>query len=190
MARNDDDETPWTRLLLVTTIVLVAVALVIGGVVSVLALGAAKVSGIDDAAATATVKPSLYIPSDNPTVRVDPYPAPEGDPGAASPRRASRSPSASPSKKKSTTVSLQASPQKVSPGQRITLTGAYPRGEGAQLQVQRFENGAWTDFPVIARVRGRLFNTYITTSRVGATRFRMLDIASGSTSNVVRVRIG
>ena len=51
MARQNDDETPWPRQLLVVLVALVAVALVIGGVMSVLALGAAKVTGIDHGAA-------------------------------------------------------------------------------------------------------------------------------------------
>ena len=54
MARDDDEDAPWTRQLLVALGVLVAVALVIGGVVSVVALGAANVSGIDNARPSAT----------------------------------------------------------------------------------------------------------------------------------------
>jgi len=56
--------------------------------------------------------------------------------------------------------------------------------------VQRFEGGGWTDFPVSARVSGGQFNTYITTSRSGATRFRVFDPAAGKPSNPVRVQIG
>ena len=61
---------------------------------------------------------------------------------------------------------------------------------GVRLQVQRFEGGGWTDFPVSARVSGGQFNTYITTSRSGATRFRVFDQAAGKPSNPVRVQIG
>ena len=58
--------------------VLVAVALVIGGVISVVALGAAKVTGLGDAHASATAPPSLYFPSDEPTTSPETYPDPNG----------------------------------------------------------------------------------------------------------------
>ena len=188
MARDDDDETPWTRLLLIAVGAALAVALVIGGVISVLALGAAQVSGIDEAGPTATAEASLVIPSDRPTTSVDPYPAPENgipDEPSKSPAERDR-----PAKKKARAITLKAFPQQVSAGQRITLTGAYRRGEGASLQVQRLEDGRWADFPVTARVSDGRFDTYIMTSRTGPTRLRMFDAAAGKASNSVRVRIG
>ena len=192
MARTDDDETPWTRQLVIGLAALVVAALVIGGVVSVLALGAAKVTGVSGAKQAASQAPSLYIPSGDPTEKLDGYPDPSGRPSATASGSASASPSATPTrkKKKPSTIALQAFPQQVAPGQRITLSGVYKRGEGAQLQVQRFEGGGWTDFPVSARVSGGQFNTYITTSRSGATRFRVFDQAAGKPSNPVRVQIG
>ena len=188
MARDDDDETPWTRLLLVAVGVALAVALVIGGVVSVLALGAARVSGIDESRPTATAEASLVMPSGRPTTRVDPYPAPEN----GVPDEPSRSPTSDrrPEQKKVRAITLKAFPEQVSAGERISLTGGYRRGEGASLQVQRLEDGRWADFPVTARVSGGRFSTYITTSRTGPTRLRMLDGAAGKASNVVRVRVG
>ena len=185
MARDDDEETPWTRQLLVGIGALLAVALMIGGVVSVLALGAARVSGINDAhRATASASPSLYIPSGEPTTSPDTFPDPEGS-GKAS---ASPSPTKKPAKKR-TAISLQASPQQVPANQRINLTGDYPRSDGASLQVQRFE-GSWVDFPVNASVRGGSFSTYVFTGRTGPNRFRVVDKASGRTSNPVRVVVG
>ena len=65
MAR-DDEETPWTRQLLVAVGALVAVAVVIGGVVSVVALGAARVSGIGERHRE-SASPSLFMPSGEPT---------------------------------------------------------------------------------------------------------------------------
>ena len=38
--------------------------------------------------------------------------------------------------------------------EQIDLTGVYPGGEGAILQVQRFEDGSWDDFPVAVSVSG------------------------------------
>jgi hypothetical protein len=189
MARDDDDEKPWTRLLLIAVGVALAVALVIGGVVSVLALGAARVSGIDEVRPTATAEASLVMPSGRPTTRVDPYPAPENgipDEPSRSPERSDK-PAA---KKKVRAITLRASPEQVSAGERISLTGGYRRREGASLQVQRLEAGRWADFPVTARVSGGRFNTYITTSRTGPTRLRMFDGAAGKASNAVRVQVG
>ena len=84
-------------------------------------------------------------------------------------------------------VSAMVEPR-VAPGERINLTGVYPRGEGATMQVQRFENG-WTDFPVTARVSGGTFTTYVLTGRTGESRWRVTDVTSGRSSNPVRVTI-
>ena len=66
MVRDDDEDAPWTRQLAVGVGVLVAVALVIGGVMSVVALGAAKVTGLGESHTSATARPSLYMPSGEP----------------------------------------------------------------------------------------------------------------------------
>jgi hypothetical protein len=189
MARYDDEETPWTRQLLVGVGVLVAVSLVIGGVVSVVALGAAKVTGINSAKSGPTKKASLFIPSESPTTRAGGVPDPSGGTGSASP---SPSPSPSPSTTKKPAdkgFTLRAFPVKVAAGQRIYLTGTYAGGGGARLQVQRFE-GAWADFPVTAGVAGDKFSTYVSTDRSGLNRFRVLDPANNRSSNVVRVSVG
>ncbi len=151
-------------------------ALVIGGVVSAFALGAARVSGIDSNSSGPTAEPSLVIPSDTPT--------PDATPSSSAPA----SPTARPTRKP-TPISLQASPQQVTAGGRIDLTGSYAQGTGATLQVQRFDGG-WTDFPVTVSVNGTQFATYIQTSRTGDARFRVLDKASGKASNEVRVTVG
>jgi hypothetical protein len=192
MARDDDGETPWTRQLLLGVGALAAVALLIGGVMSAFALGAAKVSGIDDrSGARASASPSLVMPSGRPTTDVDAVPAPSSAAGSpSSSASSSSSSSGTPHPKQPKPISLLARQATVGPGERIDLTGVYPAAGGATLQVQRFEAGAWTDFPVTVPVRGGQFATYITTSRTGRTRFRVLDPASGKTSNVVRVTIG
>jgi hypothetical protein len=193
MAGRDrrDDDTAWPRQLLLGVAALVAVALVIGGVVSVVALGAARLAGVGADQPTPTSKPSLYIPSGKPSVSPEPYATLSGSAGASpSP---SRSPSASASPRhtrKPRPVSLHASPLQVQPGQRINLTGAYRGGAGATLQVQRFEAGHWTDFPVTVPVHGASFATYITTSRTGKNRFRVLDKGAGRASNAVTVQVG
>jgi hypothetical protein len=196
---RDDDEQPWTRQLFVVIGVLVAVALVIGAILSVIALGAAKVTGIDSAKSTASAKPSLYVPSGKPTVGLEPGPEPSGVPdptsgsggsggSGGSDSDSSDSPDSSGPQKHG--ITLQLYPQQVSAGQRINISGVYSNGEGAQLQVQRFENGSWSDFPVTTSVSGGQFATYITTSHTGPQRFRVTDKAAGRMSNAVRVRVG
>jgi hypothetical protein len=91
---------------------------------------------------------------------------------------------------RSRAITLQAFPAEVGPGERINLTGVYQRGEGATLQVQRFENGGWADFPVTVSVSGGVFSTYIMTSRTGEARLRVYDKALQKASNAVRVTIG
>ena len=70
----------------------------------------------------------------------------------------------------------------------LGFTGTYRGGDGATLQVQRFE-GSWTDFPVSATVSGGIYNTYIITSRTGESRFRVTDKALERSSNPVKVTI-
>lgn len=187
MARNDDEDAPWTRQLLVGVAAVAVVALLIGGIVSVVALGAAKVTGIGSARPSATAKPSLYLPSEQPTTKVDPYPEPSGGPSASS---SATTPGPSTATAKPLAIKLRASPPEVVAGERITLTGSYRGHDGARLQVQRYDGGAWGDFPVQTTVAGGEFSTYITTSRTGINRLRMADPAGDVTSQVVRVTVG
>ena len=74
--------------------------------------------------------------------------------------------------------------------EQIDLTGVYPGGEGAILQVQRFEGGSWQDFPVTVSVSDGTFSTYVQTGQGGVNRFRVVDTDSGKPSNEVKVTIG
>lgn len=88
-------------------------------------------------------------------------------------------------------ISLQAGEAAVSPMGRIDLSGTYPGGEGAVLQVQKFGNGSWQDFYSISTtVSNSTFSTYIQTGTPGVNRFRMVDSDTQQTSNEVRVTIG
>lgn len=188
---RDDAPTPWTRQLLVGIVALVVVALVVGGVVSVLALGAARVSGLGSSRPATTSRPGLVIPTGRPTTRIDEYPAPTASPRARA-TRSTPAPAAAP-QQRAVAISLQAFPQNVGAGQRINLTGLYQGGEGARLQVQRFDAGSWVDFPVSTTVSGGQFATYITTSHTGLNRLRVVDKAAAPgrrLSNVVRVTVG
>lgn len=88
-----------------------------------------------------------------------------------------------------TGLHLVATPQFVRPMERINLTGEYPTHDAVQLQVQRRENGTWTDFPVQVVVRMGTFATYVMTGHTGDNRFRVYDPAEDKASNVVRVTI-
>lgn len=88
-------------------------------------------------------------------------------------------------------ITLSVGQAEVSAMQRIDLTGTYPVGGGAILQVQRFEGGSWADFPVtVSASSDGAFATYVMTGQSGETKFRMLDTDTGKVSNVVTVKIG
>ncbi|HEX4976789.1 MAG TPA: hypothetical protein VFV40_02885 [Nocardioides sp.] len=189
MASRDDDDSG-RRQVLFGLGALVVVTLLVGGIVSAVALGAARLSGLGgSSSAEGPVEvPSLYMPTGEPTTTPEAYPDPtRPDREEPSETPTEEEPTAKPARQ-SKKISLQAFPQEVSPGERITLTGVYPAGEGATLQVQRFE-GSWTDFPVNVTVSGGLFNTYILTSRSGETRLRVTDKALNRSSNPVTVTI-
>lgn len=187
MAASDDDS-PWTRHLAVAVVAIAVVAVVVGAAVSVLALGAVRVVGLDDTGPRADGRPRLLIPSGVPTTTVDPYPDTGGGGETAGPGRAPRQPPRKPRKRKPA-LTLQASPARVAAGERITLTGAYRGHDGASLQVQRFE-GSWVDFPVDTTVRAGRFSTYIITTRTGPSRLRVVDQATGKASEPARVIVG
>jgi hypothetical protein len=200
MARDDEDA-PWTRQLLVSVVVLVVVAVVVGGVAGLVALGAARVTGIGQSGSTSSARPSLYLPVHKPTTK----PLRSSGPGGSAAGRGdgpqhekAKGPKGSEKpghkkgahKKRAGAISLHASPRKVAAGQRINLTGSYRGGKGARLQVQRFEAGGWSDFPVDVAVHGHRFATYVLTSRTGVNRFRVLDRPTGRHSDPVRVTVG
>jgi hypothetical protein len=191
MAPAPDDDDAWLRQVLQGLGALVVISLLVGGVVAGVALGTARITGLGSSSANGPVQqPSLYIPPGEPTTTPQVYPDPSRGEEPSPTGSASSSPTQSPSpRKQSKAISLQVFPTAVAPGERINLTGVYPAGEGATLQVQRFENG-WTDFPVSVSVSGGIFNTYVMTSRTGETRFRVYDKALQKASNAVRVRIG
>ena len=168
MARDDDEDAPWTRQLLVGLGVLVAVALVIGGVVSVVALGAAKVTGVGGAKPTATRRRASTSPAASPPSRPAAPPRPRGV------RLGVRGPLGTPSKKPPKEKKSTIAPAGLPAAGRARAAdhpqrGLQARARAPSLQVQRFEGGGWTDFPVSAPVSGGQFTTYITTSRSGAT---------------------
>lgn len=195
-----DDDAPWYRSLLIGVGAMLGVALVVGGVISLVALGAVSLTGFGDERVTVQEEPSLYIPSYSPT------PEDEDDPGLTledlnggsddaeseqpdETQQPAKNDKKKKRKKPRSVISLSASPLEVSAMERIYLTGTFPGGEGASLQVQRMEDG-WTDFPVSTSVSGGTFSTYVMTGRNGENRFRVVDPASGKKSNPVKVQVG
>ncbi|QNN54211.1 hypothetical protein [Nocardioides mesophilus] len=165
-------------------------SLLVGGVVGLVALGAAKVSGVGEGGSqTASAPPSLYMPTAEPTTTPQGFPDPPGRSAPEPSATPSATPTEKPTKKPKPQISLQAFPLQASNGERINLTGTYPGGDGVSLQIQRFEDGAWAVFPVSANVNGGVFATYIYSGRSGENRFRVVDPGSGKASNPVTIAI-
>lgn len=199
-----EDDAPWYRPLLVGVGALLAVALLVGAVVGVVALGVVNVAGIGEERATVEAEPSLHIPErtpgqttedDDPGLTLEDLNGGEDPTESESPSPTTSSPSASPTdeqrkrKPPRSVISLSSSAVEVAAMERIDLTGTFPGGEGATLRVQRFEGG-WSDFSgVTATVRNGTFSTYVMTGRSGPNRFRVVDAASGKKSNPVTVRV-
>jgi hypothetical protein len=171
---------------------LVGVGLAVGVILGLAVLAATQVLGLGDDSETATTsaEQSMYLPKpektqepSGPLVTLAP-----GQPPATGESSPTESPTQSESP--STEISLSASQPSVSPMQQIDLTGVYPGGEGAILQVQRFTGGSWTDFPVTASVSNETFTTYVQTSQAGVNRFRVVDTDTDLMSNEVRVTVG
>jgi len=120
-----------------------------------------------------------------------PTPSRSESPSASNTPRPSRSPepTRSPEPSPRTSIELDASPSTAGSFEQVTLTGSYAGGAGATLQVQRLEGGSWTAFPTTASVDGETFTTYVELGQPGANQLRVLDPATGRTSNVVVVTI-
>lgn len=187
----DRPSEPTERPVLSGLVALVGVGLVVGLLAGLTALMGTKVLGIggesSDTTDQATSGASLFLPDpvetqspSGPLMTLDPnVPTPTLSPsGGAS--------SSAPAEG----ITLAVGQAQVAPMSQIDLTGSYPQGEGAILQVQRLEDGAWADFPVTVSVGNGTFSTYVMTSRPGDNTFRVADTDSETTSNEVVVTVG
>ena len=166
---------------------LVGVALAVGLVTGLAVLAGAHVLGLGGGHAAVAGDPgaTLYLPkpqktkaSDGPSITLGSSPSSSSDTSSPSIRK--------PKKR----ISLQAGETTVAPMGRIDLTGTYPGGEGAVLNVQKFSNGTWQDFySISASVTNSTFSTYIQTGTPGMNRFRVIDSDTKLASNEVRVQI-
>jgi hypothetical protein len=166
---------------------LAGVGLVVGLLISGGALAASSLLGLDggDDGGTASSQQSMYLPKPSPT---DPATGPQITllPGQETPSATDPAASATPE----FAISLSAAQTEVGQMEEIYLTGVYPNGEGAVVQVQRLENGNWEDFATVdAVVSGETFSTYVQTAQTGVNRFRVRDTDSDQVSNEVRVKI-
>jgi hypothetical protein len=164
---------------------LVGVGVVVGLLVSGGALAASSVLGLgdDDSGGTTSSQQSMYLPKPTDTA-VDTGPQITLQPGEESPS----APTSSGVPKFA--ISLSTASTEVGPMEEIYLTGVYPGGDGAVVQVQRFESGKWTDFVTVdAVVSGQNFSTYVQTAQTGVNRFRVRDTDGPNVSNQVKVTI-
>ncbi len=165
---------------------LVGVGLAIGLLFAAGALAATRVLGFGEDAVTAesTAKESMYLPKPEKTT--------PSTPSAPATQTSSAPPSDTSSPSEQTGISLTAGQTAVAPMARIDLTGSYPGGDGAVLQVQRATGAAddWVDFPVTVTVNGGQFSTYVQTGKTGENRFRVVDTDTDQMSNEVSVTVG
>jgi len=166
-------------------IALVAVAAVIGLLGGVAVLIGSKAVGLGGESSASSAEAStgrtLYLPE--PTITSE------------TPETPTESAPSSPTSSATTTkaadaITLSAGQTSVSPMQQIDLTGVYAQGEGAILQVQRFEGGAWINFPVTTSVSNQTFSTYVQTGRTGENKWRVVDTDKDVISNEVVVTVG
>jgi hypothetical protein len=171
---------------------LVGVTVAVGLILGLLVLGGSRVLGLggdDDSTATSAER-SMYLPkpektptATNPEFTFDPSDgeSPSASSGAGKPTR-----SESPRQQ----ITLAAAATTAGPMEPFDLTGVYPGGEGAILQVQRFQDGSWQDFNATTSVSDETFQTPIQTSQPGVNRFRVVDTDTQLESNEVRITIG
>lgn len=172
---------------------LVGVGVVVGAILGLAALTGARVLGVSEpeTASSRGGEASMYLPKPEPTkpekgpeLTLAPNKEPLGSGKNSKPEK-TKSP-----KKPAKAISLSAGQTSVAPMENIDLTGVYQAGEGAILQVQRFEGGGWTNFPASpVSVSNQTFSTYVQTGQPGEQRFRMLDTGNGQASNQVKVTV-
>lgn len=170
---------------------LVGVGVVVGLVLGLAALAGTRVLGVGDPATASTGggEQSMYLPKLEKT-RTPTAPELTLAPGEETPSAQESEAKETKSDKPEKPISLSAAQTTVAPMANIDLTGVYPGGEGAILQVQRFESGSWQDFPASpVSVSDQTFSTYVQTGQPGVQRFRMLDTGNGGASNVVKVTV-
>ena len=180
-----DDESPG-RALLVALLAMAGVAVLVGLAIGGVVMGAVSFLGGSESSETGpATTDTLVMPEYEPTKSADEEPGLPGSSGGPSPDVTLPTESADASR-----ITLSVTPQSVGPGEQITFNGVYVEGDGRTLQVQRRQDGDWTDFPVDTTVQGGAFKTWIQTSQSGVSQFRVYDEEADRASNAVTVTIG
>jgi acyl carrier protein len=145
--------------------------LVIGGVLGLGGAALVSASGIAD----------VNLPS----IGAAPTPTPTPDP-------VEETTPAPPSPTEDPKPTITTSSERVSPGERFLLSGAFPGStDGQDLQVEVKDGGSWDVFPIQTKVRdGGIFRTELYTSRTGVREFRVTNKASGVSTPSIKVEIG
>lgn len=175
-------------------VALLAVSLTVGLVLGGVALVGTRILGISgdsSGSAGASENESAIIPrpsktaANGPQVTLNTPDATTEDTGVDDPKtEETKKP------KPEKAITLQADQTAVGTFDRIDISGVYPGGEGATLQVQRFEGGQWADFPATIPVSGEVFRTYVQSAQTGVNKFRVVDNSTGEASNPITVTIG
>lgn len=89
---------------------------------------------------------------------------------------------------------INTSDEKVSPGERFYLSGAFPAspvGQNLQVEVKDGAGSAWDQFPIQTDTRdGGIFRTELYTSRTGVREFRVTNTVTNVSTPSIKVEIG
>lgn len=170
--RDPEDDAARRRGARTFAITFIFLGLVIGGALGLGGAALVSATGISDV----NLPPITPVTTPTPVEKTTPEPTPQ--------------PSTAPAEVKPT---INTSSEKVSPGERFYLSGAFPDSpEGQDVQVEvRDPGGSWDDFPIQTKTRdGGIFRTELYTSRTGAREFRVTNKATGVSTPKVKVEIG
>lgn len=175
-------------------VALLAVSLTVGLILGAVALVGTRLLGVggeSDGSTGASVRESAIIPRPSRTEGNGPQVTLQTEETEdLETEEVETEPAETKTTKAEKTITLQAGQTAVGNFERIDLSGIYPGGEGAILQVQRFENGQWADFDATIPVSGEQFATYVQSAQTGVNRFRVIDNATGEASNPITVTVG
>lgn len=189
---SDDEQEKTVKPVISGLVALLAVSLAVGLVLAGVALTGSRMLGLGGDSTNAvdtTEKESAVIPRPSRTTGNGPQVTLQTE-ETEEIETEDVEPTESETTKEPSAITLQAGQTAVGNFERIDLTGIYPGGEGAILQVQRFEEGQWAEFDATIPVSGETFSTYVQSARTGVNKFRVVDNASGDASNPVTVRVG
>ncbi len=174
-------------------IALLAVSLAVGLVLGGVALVGSRMLGISGDASGSTgasEKESAVIPKPSKTFANGPQVTLQTEGSEQTRTDLETESTETETAKETKAITLQAGQTAVGNFERIDLTGIYPGGEGAILQVQRLENGGWAEFDATIPVSNETFVTYVQSAKTGVNKFRVIDNATGDASNAVTVTVG